>query len=148
MTQAIPTGTSQTIRGYIATAQTFDHAASELLETISHHRKGNDFKVKGGLSRVDVRPKGAPLIRLRLHGGTVVDVPSWTKALRVKGTQDPSRDGPQHMNAETINTLELLGDPIDRFVGGAVLYRQALMRISSSMRSLNVRCQRQTISCA
>lgn len=125
MIQAIPTGVEQRITAYTVVAKTFDQATKEFLSKISQHRKSNAFKVEGGPSFCDVRPKGAPLVRLRLHDGATVDVPSWTKAIAVDhdGAHDSLRDGPLHMGAEALSALEFLGTSIDRFVGSAVVYR-------------------------
>ncbi|WP_437762196.1 hypothetical protein WME77_29415 [Sorangium sp. So ce764] len=126
MTQPIPTGgIHKNITGYAGIARTFEQATKELLEKVSQYRKFNNFKTKEGLSRVDIRPKGSPLVRLRLHGGTTVDVPSWTKAFQVEhdGADDSLRDGPMHMDTEAINAIEFLGKSIDQCVGRAVVYR-------------------------
>ncbi|WP_437553428.1 hypothetical protein WME97_18390 [Sorangium sp. So ce367] len=64
-------------------------------------------------------------MRLRLHGGATVDVPSWTKAIPVDhdGTHDSLRDGPQFVGTEALRALEFLASSIDRAVGNAVVYR-------------------------
>ncbi|WP_437729344.1 hypothetical protein [Sorangium sp. So ce861] len=126
MAQPIPIGgIEKHMNGCDVVAQTFEQAATELLEKVAQYRKSNGFKADPGLSRVDVRPKDAQLIRLRLRDGTAVDVPSWTKAISVAtdGKRDSLRDGPQYMDADAIRAFEHISSSIDQYVGKAVVYR-------------------------